>query len=338
MALTRRSLNRLRRLRADIGKLADGAVRQVGGLWDTAWGQLGPAWQSAVDAAAGRDRWPSAWQLARLPKVGAALQQTGQVLPLLTAASARPVVDAVTAAIAETLAAEPEILAGQAPGVPASRFAAGIARAHADLLRRQTRDRMRQTATELPGEVAAAMGRAMTRDQDPAELMSRLRIVFDTGRHRMVTTAGTEVLDAYRAAAAHVHDVNAEHLAGWVWACALDLRSCPACWAMHGTLHPLREPGPNGHPNCRCARAPLVKVTLPDGTVDYSSGLPDAQARFRALPRSRQLAVMGPARLQLLDDGDSTWADLAVRRSRKGWRDAYVPRTVADLKRLAGVR
>jgi hypothetical protein len=39
----------------------------------------------------------------------------------------------------------------------------------------------------------------------------------------------------------------------------------------------------------------------------------------------------------MLRSGQITWADLAVRRANSGWRDAYIPRSVADLQRIAAL-
>jgi hypothetical protein len=59
--------------------------------------------------------------------------------------------------------------------------------------------------------------------------------------------------------------------------------------------------------------------------------IPDAETTFRALPRDQQLAIMGPTRLAMLDDGVIAWADLARRRSNPGWRDSWTATPVRDL-------
>lgn len=56
---------------------------------------------------------------------------------------------------------------------------------------------------------------------------------------------------------------------------------------------------------------------------------------FSRLSRADQLAVMGPARLELLDSGRIDWADLAMRRSNPNWRPSYTPRPVSVLARMA---
>lgn len=345
MAVTARSLTLLRRLRVEVGRLADDAVSAIGAAWAVEWDRLTPAWQfaatAAVGAAARSGRWPSSWQLARIPEVGAASWQTEQATGLLVASSTRLAANAASSAVDATLGAEPEILASQSRGSAASDFSRAINRARVDALHQHVRARIHDSTTTLATDTVRAAHQTLIRgvgQVDAGVMLGRIHAAFTAGRVRALNVAATETLDAYRAASGYVHEVNAEAIAGWLWVCALDRRSCPSCWAMHDTLHPLREPGPQGHPNCRCARAPLMRVTRDDGTTDLTSGLPDTETRFRSLPRADQLRIMGPARLQLLDDADITWSDLAIRRSNKGWRSSYSPRSVADLRRLAGHR
>jgi hypothetical protein len=68
------------------------------------------------------------------------------------------------------------------------------------------------------------------------------------------------------------------------------------------------------------------------------SALPDGLTTFRAMPRDDQLAVLGKAKLDLLDSGRIQWSDLATRRKTDGWRDSMVPTSLADLIKLAASR
>lgn len=58
---------------------------------------------------------------------------------------------------------------------------------------------------------------------------------------RALVIARTEQFRAYRAAAQIGFEANADILDGWVWSSALDPRTCPVCWAMHGSVHPVTE-------------------------------------------------------------------------------------------------
>lgn len=152
------------------------------------------------------------------------------------------------------------------------------------------------------------------------------------GRNRALNIARTEMLDAARAAQ-HAQDAaNSDVLRGWQWLASLDRRECIACLVMHGTFHPLTEPGPEGHPSCRCARVPVTKSWAELGIpgmeedplpVDPAAG----KAHFDSLTPDSQAAIMGSAsRLQGYKTGALEWEELAVRKKSKGWRDSYVPR------------
>lgn len=102
---------------------------------------------------------------------------------------------------------------------------------------------------------------------------------------------------------------------------------------MHGTAHPLEERGPEDHPQGRCTRLTRTKswAELGFDIEEPRPLLPDAQATFAALPRAGQLEVMGAKRLQLLDDGETSWTDLTRRQDNPGWRPSQ---TVTPLKDL----
>jgi hypothetical protein len=72
---------------------------------------------------------------------------------------------------------------------------------------------------------------------------------------------------------------------GWVWSSALDSRTCGACWAMHGTVHPDSETLSDHHRG-RCAPIPRLKPTL-----DYTPttlNVPTGEQEFGRLSRGEQ--------------------------------------------------
>lgn len=109
---------------------------------------------------------------------------------------------------------------------------------------------------------------------------------------------------------------------------------------MHGTHHPLTQPGPWDHQQGRCGRVPKVKSWEELGIpgIEPADVLPDAQRRFAALPVRDQLAIMGPGRLALLNSWRVGWSDLPARRETPAWRPSYVPRPVRELQALADRR
>lgn len=355
MAITARSLAQLRELRTDVGQLADDAVRTIAEAWLAAWERLSPAWQAAlaavVDTAARTGRWPSSWQLARIPEVAQAATATDQAGVALSAATGTAIVSAVGGIVAATLVAEPLILAAQLPAAVAATAAAGYAArvngTVVDTSRRTLIRRVNDVTAALGADASSAVGRTLVRGLPAGTplgtgglLLDRLQAAFSQVASRAITAAQTESLDANRAAAGVVHDANADVITEWVWISALDSRSCLSCWSMHGTAFPIAEPGPLDHHQGRCARLARLRPWRSLGITgdEPDDVVTDAEQRFRKLPRVDQLKIVGAARLQMLDDNEIEWAQLAVRRSSRKWRDAFVPRPLADLRRLAGRR
>lgn len=78
--------------------------------------------------------------------------------------------------------------------------------------------------------------------------------------------------------------------------------------------------------NCRCARVPVLKSWRDLGIdIDEPADLlPDAGDAFGALPKERQVEVLGPQRWAAWDRGDYPMGSWASRRENSGWRDSYV--------------
>lgn len=205
--------------------------------------------------------------------------------------------------------------------------------------------RTTQQVTKLTWPISRAATEAMKRElvrgvamglnprESARHLMQRLEGQFNGGLARALNIARTEILDAHRAAAAASQEENSETLAGWVWTAKLDARTCPSCWAQHGQLHPLEEPGPLDHQSGRCARTPKTKSWKELGfdVPEPADWLPDAEEAFAALSRADQLKIMGAVRLAALHRGDISWADLSKLRRTDGWRDSYGVTPLKDL-------
>src|SRR5207237_168588 len=121
----------------------------------------------------------------------------------------------------------------------------------------------------------------------------------------------------------------------WVWQAQLDSRTCPSCWAQHGSVHDLSETGPNDHQQGRCARVPKTKSwrDLGFSVREPADLMPDAQTAFRAMSKADQLAVMGPVRLHALNAGVLPWSALSMKVTTKGWRDSYAATPVKVARR-----
>lgn len=356
MAVTNRTLWLLRRLRVDIGDQADDVVRELTAAWVKAWDVLAEEWERAIaDAAAvyaATGAWPAPWRLARIDRLVAAQQTTAQALAALSATSSTTAGAGAAEVVAATAAAEPAIMASQLPANLAAAaletYAAKVAPAALEAIVLRARQQIHAGTWPLTEQATEAMRRALivgvatgTHPNDVAAAMVRqVEGAFNGGLTRAINIARTEMLDAYRHTSATVHAANADTLDGWTWIATLDRRTCPSCWAMHGTHHPLDQAGPWDHQQGRCARMPKVKSWAELGipNVEGEDLTPDAERVFAALPPDEQLAIMGPGRLALLTAGRVQWADLAVRRDNQAWRPSYVPRPVRELQALADRR
>lgn len=357
MAISRETLRLIRNLRSAVGGFADDAVRDITRAWVAAWRTLEPLWvtvaRDLVDWAQQHGRWPTPVEIARWVSVERAADATVDALDALTASTTTAVTAGAAASITATVAAEPVVIASQVPASAQAAFAAQAAAvilpSALDVIRTRVAQAIVAQTRPLSTDAYAAVRRELVRGVELGDnpqvaarrMVAAVNGAFEGGLSRANNIARTEVLDAYRTTSRYAHDAASDVLDGWVWLATITGRTadrtCPSCWAMHGTTHPLSEPGPLDHQSGRCARAPKVKPwpALGFDVPEPVDATPDARALFAALPRDRQVAILGARRLALLDSGLIGWDDIPARRDSDAWRPSYVPRPVRDLERLA---
>lgn len=111
---------------------------------------------------------------------------------------------------------------------------------------------------EAAEKVGQALISGITLGDNPRKVARDVEDALDISRSRALTIARTEMLRAYRESALETYRANDDVVEGWIWISALDARCCAVCISMHGTVHSLSE-NLNGHPCCRCSRAPKTK-------------------------------------------------------------------------------
>ncbi len=287
--------------------------------------------------------------MARLARLNATAVRTQQTLGALTTTTVATAGAGVDQIIAATVAAEPLIMSSQLPAQLAAAalktYAGKVIPAALEAIALRARQQITVTTWPLSAEATEAVRRSLIRGvatgahpTDAArDMLARVEGDFNGGLNRALNVARTEMLDAYREASAHVHQANEDVMDGWTWIATLDVRTCPGCWGMHGTHHPLTQQGPWDHQSGRCARMPKLKSWIELG-IDLPEDedlTPNAQARFDDLPEEQRRAIVGPGRLAMLNAGQITLADLPVRKDNPGWRPSYVPRNLGQLDRLA---
>lgn len=356
MAINRRTLRLLRDLRKAVGGEADSAVRTLAAAWVKSWGGLASGWRRAVAdliAVAQRlERWPAPMQIARVDSVASSLAATDAELAALGLLTTVTVTDGAGTVITATAAAEPAIIGSQLPAAFVDEFTMAAAQrilpSALDIIRARTTQAITAQSRPLGVDAQQAMRRELIRGvrvgSNPNEAARRMVAAvngaFEGGLTRATALARTELLDAHRTASRYAHEANADVLRGWTWLADLGPRCCPSCWSMHGRVFDLNLAGPWDHVQGRCSRAPKAKswrelgIDLPEPEDQIS----DARAVFDALPQVDRLAVMGKARLDLLDSGAVEWSALATRRDNDAWRPSFNPTSVRDLRRIADRR
>jgi len=131
----------------------------------------------------------------------------------------------------------------------------------------------------------------------PRKIAAAAAAQGNVSRARAVNIARTETMRAARTATIDSYRANSDVVKGWTWLAALDMRTCAACWAMHGTHHALGEPL-DGHCQCRCVPVPDT-VSWAELTGD--SSIPDTRPLIRSgadvfagLSEEDQQQVLGP--------------------------------------------
>lgn len=324
----------------------DPTLDQLATAWGRAWNVLEPQWRTsllALVATAEDGRWPSRWQIARAAQIQSALGVTRDTLDALAKQAGAVITDATRPLPASAVAWEARLTAMQLPsglGIAFNRVSADALTAIIERSIGQITSLLAPLSADADRQMRDALIRGVALGRNPnvaaADMLARTRGAFDGGRVRAQRIARTEMLDAYRSAA-QAQDEKSNVVASWVWLATLDERTCPSCLAMNGSDHPIDEPGPNDHVNGRCARVPITKSwkSLGFAQVEPDSILPDARAWFARQSKQRQVKIMGPQRLALLDSGDIGWDDLAMAVKNPGWRTSWQQRPVSDLRRLA---
>jgi SPP1 gp7 family putative phage head morphogenesis protein len=176
-----------------------------------------------------------------------------------------------------------------------------------------------------PVEMADILATALAEGQNPRTTARRLRDEFAVPLARARAIARTEQMRAYNRATMERYRTNADVVGGWIWVSAADARSCPACFAMHGSRHRLDETL-DGHPGCRCTAIPIVKGMPPLEVVR-------GEAVLRSLPEAVQRRVLGPGKWQAWQEGELTITPTGARsvvgrvRSRR-WGTMRVERSL----------
>lgn len=338
MAVTRETLAELMRQRAGIDAIVDTRTRDLIVAWARAWDEMAAELHEAIEQVLAGNATVSARiaairaRRAQLVAVEALNRLTRQAGVAITADALRLINAAPTDAL--------KLIALQLPLDEHARLGVNWVRTDpqqiAEIVQRTT-EQITARTWQLQAEATVQMERELIRavamgdnPRDAARAMVQaVQGVFNGGLTRAMVIARTEQLDAYRRAAEAEHNQHRDVLTKWQWVADLSERTCRSCLAMHGSLHPLDEPGPLDHHQGRCSRVPVTKTWKelgidapePDGAVKPGDG----EKWLNSQPEQVQREILGSRGYDAWKSGDWPSSDWSVRRESSGWRDSYGP-------------
>lgn len=338
MAVTWRTLALQRGMAEQLRLITDRQTRLLVAAWVDAFDEIAPDLNAALlEQLVAGERVTRA-QLLRSTRLRKALSVIAEQLQALASQTGVVITGDLQAVIDAAGGAQASVLDSQLPSgfmssAQLDMWSRVDARQIEAIVKRSTQQitsRTRALSREAQAAVRRELIRGVAAGSNPrvtaARIIARTEGRFNGGLTRALVISRTETLDAHRAAAALGQAQHPDVLAGWTWLATLDTRTCPSCWAQHGSEHPVSEPGPYDHQQGRCARCPRTKTWAELGLNNIPeppSLLPDAGQLFAQMPAADQLAVLGPGRYAAYADGRFPMDQWAVRRSTPGWRDSY---------------
>ena len=341
MAITPESLSLAARIRRDAAGVTDRAMHDLAIALATAWDEVAQDLQAALDdlIAAAEDGKVTQSRIARSTRLNAALGVITDRLDQVMGETETRVIGDLRGVLEQALATQEQLFRSQLPpNITDTDFVrVGIVwdRVDADSINwivERTTQQVHAKHLPLTADAEAVMKREIVRGlaggvnprQTASRIMGRVQREFYGGHARAERIARTETLDALRAATKAAEQRNTHVLQEWMWLASLGARTCPACWGMHGTRHPLDEDGPIDHQNGRCTRVTVTRSWRDLGfdIPEPPDVTPDAAATFDALEPAQQRSILGPDRYAAYAAGDYPISSWAARRENSGWRDS----------------
>lgn len=337
MAVTRRTLRLQQEIRDNLDRIVDTQTRDLVAAWADAWDEVAPDLTATLlEMLVAGERVTRA-ALLRSTRLRKALQVIQDQLQALAGTAGVRIIGDLQDVIDTAGSAQASVIDSQLPrGFMTPEELAAWSRVDerqvAAIVQRST-EQITSLLRPIPAEQYQAVRRELIRGvaagSNPrataARILRRTEGRFVGGLNRALVISRTETLDAHREAARLGRMQHMDVLGGWTWVCALDVRTCPSCWARHGTVHPVEVFGPDDHQQGRCTAVPTTK-SWADLGIDVDeppSLLPSAADRFNELDAETQRSILGPRRFDAWQAGEFPMESWSVRRSSDGWRDSW---------------
>jgi len=183
---------------------------------------------------------------------------------------------------------------------------------------------LRQLLDELGANASEQVRRelisGMALGENPRRIAQRVKEAFGGDLVRAERVCRTETMRAYRTAAVRSYEANSDVVKGWIWNAACDVRTCVACWAMHGSEHTFDD-DTQDHPNGRCARSPWTKSWAELGFEGMPEKPPmkSGEERFAELTAEEQDKILGKAGGAAYRGGAAKLSDFATTKTSAAW-------------------
>lgn len=134
---------------------------------------------------------------------------------------------------------------------------------------------------------------AMANGRNPRETAGLVRRYFGTSQAPLADALRlTRTTQLYAGRWGTIKTYEANGVEQWIWISARDLRTCAACWSLHGSLHPVTEVL-NDHHNGRCAPGPVTARWQSLGLRGQDVTILDGETLFNRLPADQQQQILG---------------------------------------------
>lgn len=336
MPVTAETVRLQNQIRFAINQITDAQTRDLVRAWAIAWDEVSPdLTQVLLEMLTSGDQVTRA-QLLRSTRLKIVLTKIADELERLTTGTGIRITGDLRDVINVVGGAHASVIDSQLPAAALRSWDVAqwsmVDEKAVDAIVRRTTRQITSRLRPLSGQSASAVRRELIRGVasgaspriTASRIVARAEGKFNGGLTRALAIARTETLDAHRAGAHMARQLNADVLGGWQWHCELSKRSCPACIAQDGSLHPLDEAGPNDHVNGRCTALPVTK-SWKDLGFDIPEPPPirtDAGDWFEQLPAADQRQVLGPARYEAWARGEYPMSSWSTTKHNDGWRDS----------------
>lgn len=195
-------------------------------------------------------------------------------------------------------------------------------------------DLFQKIVVDYGNDITNTLSNGILQGQNPSKIAREIKKLTGMPLYRANTIARTESHRAARAATVENYSKNTDLISGYVRLATGDARTCPACFALHGTVYKLNQILPT-HPNCRCIIVPKTKTWAEitgDNTIEeVSDKIPSAAQLFDRLSEKDKKRVLGPERYNLWKEGKPLDTFVAIKQDAD-WGPTTIIKPLRDIR------